>query len=148
MKKCNTCSLTKPLTEFYRDKSFKDGYRANCKECKDKSTIAWRNKNREKYNAGQREQHKKHYQRNRLYRYGITPQEYDDLLKEQNGLCKICSKPPKKTRPLVIDHCHKTRNVRNLLCYKCNRDMAVIDDEQHLTKLIAYRDIHKLKRIA
>ena len=33
MKKCNKCGLVKKLTEFYRDKSFRDGYRGICKEC-------------------------------------------------------------------------------------------------------------------
>ena len=33
MKICNTCKQIKPLTEFHKDKTRKDGFRNQCKEC-------------------------------------------------------------------------------------------------------------------
>lgn len=33
MKRCKTYGQDKPLTEFYRDKQNRDGYRAHCKDC-------------------------------------------------------------------------------------------------------------------
>ena len=33
MKKCNKCGIEKAKSEFYKDKGFKDGYKASCKEC-------------------------------------------------------------------------------------------------------------------
>lgn len=33
MKECSKCNQTKPLTEFYKGKKYKDGYRGQCKQC-------------------------------------------------------------------------------------------------------------------
>ena len=33
MKRCSTCKVEKPLTEFYKDKTKKDGLRSQCKSC-------------------------------------------------------------------------------------------------------------------
>lgn len=141
MKKCNKCSITKPLTEFFKDKSNKtNGHYSICKKCKTDSAMNWRAANKEQYNSNQRQQHKKNYERNRLYRYGLTPEQYNGMLQIQDNKCCTCSCAPKKTRPLVIDHDHITGEVRGLLCYKCNRDMVVVDDKEHLAKLISYRD--------
>lgn len=41
-----------------------------------------------------------------LRTYGITQDEYDFMLAEQNGGCKICGSTPKKRR-LHVDHCHR-----------------------------------------
>lgn len=43
MKKCKTCGLIKPLSEYYKHKSGKDGYRTKCKDCDRDYT---RNKNK------------------------------------------------------------------------------------------------------
>ena len=59
---------------------------------------------------------------------GLTRDKYDEMLKIQNGNCKICCSPetradgrnPGKVMRLVVDHCHKTKAVRGLLCHKCN----------------------------
>lgn len=34
MKTCNTCKLNKPCTDFYKNKTTKDGYTAQCKCCR------------------------------------------------------------------------------------------------------------------
>lgn len=54
--------------------------------------------------------------------YGITLAEYSYLLGQQGGCCAICESVPKK-RNLVVDHNHKTGQVRGLLCNKCNHDL-------------------------
>lgn len=59
--------------------------------------------------------------RNHLRRlYGIEPATYDKLYTQQEGKCAICHQQPSGKRPLVIDHCHKTGDVRQLLCNNCN----------------------------
>lgn len=50
--------------------------------------------------------------------YGLLPGEYDKLFQLQGGVCAIC-KQPRKQR-LSVDHCHKTGQVRGLLCRLCN----------------------------
>ncbi len=143
MKQCKTCNEIKPLTEFYKDKSFKSGYRANCKLCKDKSTYKWRNVNREQYNANQRIQHKKHYQRNRLYRYNLTSEQHHQRLEQQNHVCAICKCPPKGKRPLAVDHRHSDGKVRGLLCYGCNRALHVLESQQLLDAAKLYLEKYK-----
>lgn len=54
--------------------------------------------------------------------YGITSDQYDQMLKEQNGVCRLCFRPP-KTHRLSVDHCHKTGRVRGLLCIACNKNI-------------------------
>jgi len=51
--------------------------------------------------------------------YGITEAQYEAILAQQNGVCAICFRPPKKLR-LGVDHDHKTGRVRGLLCFRCN----------------------------
>jgi hypothetical protein len=60
-------------------------------------------------------------------KYKITLEQYNEMLKLQNGVCKICNKPEtaidkvtKKIRTLSVDHCHDTKKVRGLLCHNCN----------------------------
>ena len=55
--------------------------------------------------------------------YGITLEQYNALLIAQAGVCKICGRPPKK-RPLHVDHNHKTKVIRGLLCFRCNYGLS------------------------
>lgn len=54
--------------------------------------------------------------------YGLTADQYDDLLRRQGGRCAICRAKPKSKR-LAVDHDHKTGAVRGLLCSRCNHDL-------------------------
>jgi hypothetical protein len=107
----------------------------------------WREKNREKHNAYARAA----YARNRdkpehkaardrwhmVSKYGITPDDYDNMLEEQSWGCAICGRPPGERR-LHIDHCHKTGKVRGLLCTRCNTCLAWFED--HKDKAADYID--------
>jgi len=44
-KVCTKCNKEKSLTEYYKDKSGKDGLRANCKECENARHKKWREEN-------------------------------------------------------------------------------------------------------
>jgi hypothetical protein len=52
-------------------------------------------------------------------KYGLTFEQYWRLFAAQDGRCAICHKPP-KTVSLSVDHCHRTGQIRGLLCYRCN----------------------------
>jgi len=76
-----------------------------------------------------------------LEKYGINYEEYSRLLKLQNNKCKICGKDDsdqKRNRrarihqPLAVDHCHKTKKVRGLLCFKCNVGLGLFQDSSEL----------------
>jgi len=52
----------------------------------------------------------------------MSREEYDEMDKRQKGKCAICDiKPGPLHRGLGVDHCHKTRKIRGLLCGNCNR---------------------------
>jgi len=74
----------------------------------------------------------------RLNKYGITIEEYDNLLTKQKGKCAVCQcKPKHKCKQqsyLCIDHCHKTGKVRGLLCQVCNKALGMLKDDPQLLK--------------
>jgi hypothetical protein len=60
------------------------------------------------------------------YHYGLTPDQYRDMLVGQAGRCLICLRVP--TKDLVIDHDHATGTVRGLLCQQCNKGIGLFAD--------------------
>lgn len=53
--------------------------------------------------------------------YKLTVEQYDAILKEQNGVCYMCGcAEPVKGRRLSVDHDHDTGQIRGLLCSRCN----------------------------
>jgi hypothetical protein len=65
--------------------------------------------------------------------YGITLQEYNDMLEKQDYKCAICGNEDEvEGRKLAIDHCHTSGAVRGLLCGKCNRGLGLFYDNQDL----------------
>lgn len=67
----------------------------------------------------------------RQYKYGLTQEQYEAMLAEQDGRCAICRSPdwPGKDRRPHVDHCHKTGKIRALLCGKCNNGLGNYDDD-------------------
>lgn len=100
--------------------------------------------NREKCNAATRrwqQAHKERVRDNRfLRRYGLTPQQYSDLLTSQAGLCAICKCVlSAAAHGPQVDHCHESGNVRGLLCILCNTGLGKFrEDPDMLRKALAY----------
>jgi len=61
----------------------------------------------------------------RLKKYGLTQQDYDAMFTAQSGKCAICLFAP----ATAIDHCHRTKRVRGLLCGCCNRAIGLLRDD-------------------
>jgi hypothetical protein len=59
------------------------------------------------------------------YHYGIDGEDYERMLKEQEGKCAICGEKPER---LCVDHDHKTEIIRGLLCSRCNKMLGAIGD--------------------
>ena len=59
---------------------------------------------------------------NQLKRYyGITIEDYDNMLDVQGGICKMCGTDvPGGPGRFAVDHNHATGVVRGLLCMGCN----------------------------
>jgi hypothetical protein len=84
-------------------------------------------------------------------RYNITPQEYETKLASQDYKCAVCGKDASdnkrggKLDPLHVDHCHKSGNLRDLLCYSCNSGLGQFKDSiETLQKAIDYLHKHVL----
>jgi protein-arginine kinase activator protein McsA len=58
-------------------------------------------------------------------RYNISIDDYEKMLENQLGLCKICHQSNQK---LLIDHDHKTGKIRGLLCNGCNRGLGYFNE--------------------
>lgn len=71
--------------------------------------------------------------------YGVTLEEKLQMLANQQNACGICRIPITNGQQAALDHCHKTGNVRAVLCKKCNSLLGFAnDDVQILTNAILY----------
>lgn len=86
--------------------------------------------------AANRKQRKADTRRYQLARYGLTQQQYDNMLASQGGVCAICLAEP-VDRPLSVDHCHSTGVVRGLLCHGCNVGLGYYRDAPDLLRAAA-----------
>lgn len=86
---------------------------------------------------------KKDYQRyyQLTKRFGLTREQYYQLLLSQDYRCKICNVEHEEVSRgrLVVDHCHTTGKVRGLLCHSCNVGIGHLkESEELMLKAISY----------
>ena len=119
-KTCNKCGKNFPATldYFYKNVKGEFGLYSCCKICC---------KERDK---------EKHL----VYAYGITEGDWWGLFKQQKGKCVICKRHQSKlTKTLVVDHDHKTGEIRALLCNNCNALLGYAgEDTKVLLSAIKY----------
>lgn len=133
LKLCSKCNREYPATEeyFYEHSGMKDGLYSSCKSCYKKYNKKWQKENKERYYKISKEWRKNNPEKiknNALkFYYGITLEDYNQLLKEQNYVCKICGEIDKNGNDLSVDHNHKTGKIRGLLCMKCNISLGIIE---------------------
>lgn len=122
MKTCPDCGLELPLDAFYAG-------RKRCKAC----TIA-RQCDYQRTDKGRAKQ----WRANLKHRYGITEDDYAQILAEQGGTCYFC---PAEISPygrrLSVDHDHVTGGVRGILCLRCNNQISFVD-RVGLEKILTY----------
>jgi hypothetical protein len=75
----------------------------------------------------------------RAAQLGVTDDEYARLLAAQDGHCALCPNRP-KSRRLHVDHDHATRQVRGLLCHRCNRALPTWVTAAWLVRAAMYVD--------
>ena len=158
-KVCGLCKETRPIGRF---STYDNGYgvrtRGSCKDCKNnkvrgtrkESSRRYHEKNKDKLNkksmeyySDNREERKRlsreYYSKNKeLVRnkvsastYGITVEEVIKL--KDRGKCDICGDDGTSyEKGLHIDHCHKTKEVRGLLCHSCNVGLGLFKDDVDL----------------
>ena len=133
-KYCKSCDTTKPIDDFYLRNKTSMVRHSTCKECDKKRVkenhdpVAYRNAELQR-------------------RYGITQQDYEVMIVEQNNQCAICNATEPGGRHnsgyFVVDHCHTTGKVRKLLCHNCNTALGLVGDNvDTLHKMINYLGIN------
>ena len=70
-------------------------------------------------------------------RYGLTKAQYAERLLQQHNGCAICGRGPQRYR-LQVDHNHKTKRTRGLLCGRCNRYLVPLETTIWRTAAEAY----------
>lgn len=141
-----------PYKDLEKRKEYSEEYRKNNKEKFSEYDKKYRDKNLEK----ERERGKKYYcinkekllrkrreylsnpeikERDRWRRikkkYGITKEEWERIYQEQDGRCYLCQRTEKqikksKSKYMVVDHNHKTGDIRGILCSFCNRTVLTV----------------------
>lgn len=148
--------MSKPHTlEFFKSSHEKPG--SICKGCtgprdaelalkrwRDKHSIAsggnetWAKEQLEYYysEAGQRSYRNAHLKKN----FGITLEQFGEMLRAQGGVCALCSTDnPKGRGAFHVDHDHVTGSIRGLLCHACNTGLGSLgDDPMRVTRAVKY----------
>lgn len=73
----------------------------------------------------------------RLRNFGLTAEQYAEMLLAQGNKCAICGNEETATRmgnvkSLAVDHDHKTGKVRGLLCNECNQGLGKFRDSREM----------------
>jgi hypothetical protein len=112
---CATCGISSDEGEFPAPRPGRP--RAYyCRACESARQNEWRKKQREENSEKFRRADKNTKLK---IKFGITLEQYEEMLERQSGVCWIC-KRPEPTRALAVDHDHTTGAVRGLLCTACN----------------------------
>ena len=125
MKKCPKCKLNLNESDFYKDNR-------NCKKCHLENMKDYHSRNKEKVALINRKHKLKK-------NYNISIDDYNLMLSNQNGCCKICGTKELKRKGVkyfCVDHDHKNGNVRGLLCHDCNVLVGKLKDSLDLCKKV------------
>lgn len=134
--RCKTCFRSYYSTEESRKrvKAWNRKWYKKNRAHANKMANKWRSDNREHYRKWQSEYGKANRRKFREYNlkrnYGITVDDYEQMLKDQDGHCACCTstKGCGRTNALHVDHCHLSNTVRGLLCADCNLMIGKLRD--------------------
>lgn len=120
MRRCQTCKKYQDPSLYGRNVKSDDSLSPICKPC-----------------LAERELVKK---------YGITLKDYDRMLAEQKGGCRLCGiTPEEQGKRLAVDHAHDCcpyrrdgrtcgKCIRGLLCEDCNLGLGKFKDNPNLLR--------------
>lgn len=134
MKPCSHCKVEMPLDQFGRNASRPDGLQHWCKPCQAEHRCKRRVRDPEAWRRW-----------NLKRRHNMTPDEFAERLREQDGKCAGCGEAWDEQFHVDHDHaCCPTEFgcgdcVRGLLCRPCNQGLGLLnDDPQRLRRLATY----------
>lgn len=114
MKRCSQCGINQELAQFYKRKNRPDLQPA-CKSCYRVKQLA--------------------------DRYGLTKDQYNQMVTKQKGKCAMCYSESK----LHVDHSHETGQVRWLLCSNCNTALGLVKENiETLSNMITYVNFYSV----
>lgn len=129
LKRCINCNEEMPLDNFWRHSSRPDGRWDYCKPCARFYDRKCKAKPETKAKRKDRDLQK---------RYGITLEEYKVLLETQEYKCAICKDVLGQIQ-INLDHCHTNKEVRGILCNRCNTLLGnALDNVEILENAIKY----------
>lgn len=134
---CIQCGVNRDVKDFPLKGRGNQERRLRCRICECSSTK----KQKAQVKAQRTPEEHSRYMKN-VYlksKFGLTIEQYDEMVSSQNNLCAICEQSPKLGKVLVVDHNHKTNTVRALLCSHCNTVLGLFyENIQLLNEAIAY----------
>lgn len=124
---CSKCKLTKPVSEFFRNRGTKTGYHYRCKGCFHPPAERLAKARKWSY-------------------YRLRPEDIEALLAHQNGGCALCG-TELDPKTMHIDHDHECDHpdkgyysckdcVRGLLCPGCNVFLGYLEPRLHLMPVV------------
>ena len=168
-KQCTKCKNFKIFSDFHKYAKSPDGYKHFCKQCTREIDLQ-RNEHKlvmprktqgnlihcrycEQYLPKSSFWSKNTYCKtcqplighiSNLKKYGLTRDDYVDLEKSQNGVCKICGEAEKYKKRLSVDHDHSCcpgegscgKCIRGLLCSNCNRVLGQVKDDVKILQIM------------
>lgn len=133
--RCSTCRLLKVPAEFSKNSRTKTGFQNACKSCM------------QNYSAGRVVNDHVRNMRRRNF-FGLTEQDVEQILRQQNGCCAICrtNDPGGRYGTWCVDHdracCPTSKScgncVRGLLCHHCNWGLGQFSDNPQSLRRAAH----------
>lgn len=146
-KRCLRCSIIKPAKDFSKSTHAKDGLQKWCSSCRHEHYIRNRKQIRKYWKRRLKENPDLNISRHLKRNYGLTKEQFNQMVKNQNGRCAICSatSPGGTYKTWHVDHDHETNKIRGLLCNRCNFALGLVKDDIFLLfKLIEYLKKHSV----
>lgn len=118
--------------DWYQKNKDSAEYQERCRRWREENKDRIREQKRAHRNS---DDGKEQRRRSKIRQAGLTVEQHDAVLAKQNGVCAICGKKPepgKRITNLCIDHDHKTKVFRGLLCHRCNISIGAFEDDADL----------------
>lgn len=157
-KRCWRCRKKLPATVafFHKKAAAKDGLQAVCRSChnnycrKKMAEIYADPARRAQYLQAQRrwrdantDRVARYKKKQQAQKHGLSAAELSAMERTAGDVCSICG----KRRKLHVDHCHRTGDIRGLLCRNCNIGLGhFYDSRQLLRQAISYLREHAVTK--